>query len=144
MTARDQALVDGGFGDQFPVELAIVVQANTIGVDRGVLWFADGLMGFSGSAASFVLASSDLEPTEKGRHHPRSGQPYPAGAILLKRAPQEAYVVIIPLKGHEAGYEARLKRFEDESPTADAERFWPPLHCYVTDDAPFLEPAVSA
>jgi hypothetical protein len=141
MTPMDQALIDGGFGDQFPAELTIVVDNKAIGSDRGAVWFADGLMGFSGSAASFVLASRDVEVREPGRDHPRSGQPYPAGTILLRGAPREAYVVVSPLSGHKEGYYLRLKRFQDEFASSDAERFWPPLKPYV-EETPALEAAV--
>lgn len=141
MMPMDQALVDGGFGDQFPAELTIVVGNKAIGSDRGAVWFADGLMGFSGSAASLVLASNDIEVREAGRDHPRTGQPYPAGSILLRGAPCEAYVVVSPLSGHEEGYRLRLKQFQGEMASSDAERFWPPLQPYA-EEASALEAAV--
>jgi hypothetical protein len=128
--ATDRFLVDGGFGDQFPAEITIVVEGRRIAADRGVVWFADGLMGFSGSSASFVLAASNLAPHYVKAHRPPKGQPVSYDIIALRGAPRSALVSVTPLFGHIKAYRKRLEAFmaADERPQGD--RHWPPLEPY--------------
>lgn len=124
----DRELMDGGFGDQCFVELTIVVDRRRIGADRGVMWFADGLMGFSGRACSFVLAASDLEvgPTASGANGVR---PYPADTLVLVGTPRPSYMVVTPLAGQE-WYRTRLRTFLQDSEPGEGERCFPPLVPY--------------
>jgi hypothetical protein len=131
----DRALMDGAFGEQFSVELTIFVNGNAIGADRGVVWFADGLMGFSGTSASFVLAASDLVPQwgkAKGMSH---------DAIVLVGAPRRTHVVIAPVFGQTRAYRERLAQFMKAKAIPEGERHWPPLERYV-EEPPILEPVV--
>lgn len=127
---EDTTFVDGAFGEQFVVELTIAASNKRIGADRGVLWFSDGLMGFSGRAASFVLAAKDIQPAcHKGKSVVK-GRNFPSDALLLNDAPVVAHIILTPLRGYEKRYQERLKRFLwlDERP--EGERFWPPLEPY--------------
>lgn len=130
MRAKDFALVDGGFGDQFPVEVTVVAAGKRLGTDRGVLWFDDGLMGFSGAALSFVLASCDVVVKRQGQKTSRQGKGYPDGAVALVRSPREAYVVVHALGRQAKECQARLRRFAWEPVNREAERHWPPLIAY--------------
>lgn len=126
---EDQALMDGGFGEQFLVEMTIVVGDKRLGTDRGVVWFAEGLMGFSGRATAFVLAPRDLRPNLVSKK--REGKdPLPAGSIVLRGAPREAYIVVTPLGRQRRAYVAGLKRFMWSKKPSQSERCWPPLTRY--------------
>lgn len=133
---EDLALVDGSFGDQYPVDVTIVANGVRIGSDRGVAWFADGLMGFSGGASSFVLASWDVAPRWGTKGRTKSVGAMPEGAIVLVDAPVPSYVVVSPSRTHWKSYRERLHAFEKESAGADAERFWPPLVPYEEASVP--------
>lgn len=128
--AADRFLVDGGFGDQFPAEITIVVEGKRIGADRGVVWFADGLMGFSGSSASFVLAARNLAPHYVKAHRPPKGQPTSYDVIVLRGAPRSALVSVAPLFGHIRAYRKRLEAFMAADEMPQGERHWPPLEPY--------------
>lgn len=137
--AEDRALVDGSFGDQFPVEMTIVVGKQPIGTDRGALWFADGLVGFSGEVASFVLAARDVEVAwTSARSRPARGA-IPQGSLILVGTRVPSYVIVEPLGEHAKAFRERLRRFEGETADPDAERHWPPLAPY--DEAPALPPS---
>ncbi len=133
---EDQALVDGAFGDQYPAEMTIVASGKRLGSDRGVVWFADGLIGFSGGAASFVLAATDVERQQGQKKRDRRGRVLPPGALVLRNAPGEAYVIVAPLGNHTRPYFERLTAFCWRDERVEAERHWPPLVAY--DEAPPL------
>ncbi len=135
--AGDSALVDGGFGEQFPVEIAVVARGQRLGVDRGVVWFADGLMGFSGAASSFVLAAWDVKIRATATPARYGQTPIPAGAIELADSPVPAYLLLEALGTSEAALRERLKRFDKETAAPDAERHWPPLVPYAAGGAPY-------
>ncbi|RYG25418.1 hypothetical protein EON82_07180 [bacterium] len=141
MTPEDHALVDGAFGDQFPVEVTLVVEGERTGTDRGVVWFADGLMGFSGKALSFVLAASDVaaEWDESKRHI--TGKHLPPGSLVLVGTPKLAHVVVDPLRGHAEAYRERLNAFVAANEVSEWERYWPPLSPY-SESPPVINQAV--
>lgn len=130
MRPEDFALVDGAFGDQYPVEVTIVAGGSRLGSDRGVVWFADGLMGFSGRAASFVLAPRDAQVCRTARPKTASRPALPANAIELLDAPVASHLVVHPLGGKEADFWERLRYFEMVKVPIVAERYWPPLVPY--------------
>ena len=140
-----RVLVDGGFGAQFPAEVTTVVEGKRIACDRGVVWFADDLFGFSGEASSFVLAARDLAPQWPPIRRRPGIRGVPNDAIVLLGTPKIAYILIRPLLGYSRNYRHRLKQFfrrdvrtEGERLRAfvknedrnEAERFWPPLKRY--------------
>jgi hypothetical protein len=126
---KDKELAENAFGDQYLVEITIGSEQNRLGTDRGILWFSEGLMGFSGDATSFVLAAWDVEvPPKNGRHR---DQKLPLHSIALVDSPVPGYFVIHPLNRDAAEYRKRLERFERESADFDAERTWPPLEPYA-------------
>ncbi len=128
ITGRDILLSDGDFGDQYLVEVTIVVEGMRIGLDRGAIWFADGVMGFNGRAASFVLAARDLEAQWfiRGRRNER----IPLDALVLVDYDKSAYLSIKPLGNSPRAFRSRLRQFfvAAESPATD--RVWPPLTPY--------------
>ena len=128
--ASDRALVDAAFGDQFTAELTIVVNAKRIGADRGVVWFADGLFGFSARAASFVLAAQNIEPYLPEVRSFKLAQDLLPDSIALVHAPSAAFIVVTPVLGHEKAYRERLRRFMSDAETPESERLWPPLEPY--------------
>ena len=143
MAPEDHTLVDGAFGDQFAVEMTLVVERKRLGTDRGVVWFSEGLMGFSGKASSFVLAASNLaaEWDESKRHI--TGKHLPPGPLVLVGTPKLAHVIVAPLRGHGEGYRERLRRFVAANELPEGERYWPPLFRYA-DVPPIIQPAVGS
>ncbi|RYG25416.1 hypothetical protein EON82_07170 [bacterium] len=139
LTARP--IPDGSISDEFLAEVTIVVKGRRIGIDRGVVWFSEGLMGFSGPATSFVLAAWDVELQRVGRMATMTESAIPAGALLLVESPKPAYLLIQPLGRNRAAFRRRLIRFERESMGEDEERIWPPLHLYTAEPKP-IEKAV--
>ncbi len=129
-SVRDFALADGAFGDQFPAEMTTVVNGARIATDRGVVWFLEGLTGFSGEASSFVLAASDLAPQWiRAKRHP-TGKELPPNALALLGAARTAYLQIAPLMGHGKAYRKRFGEFMAANERPESERFWPPLERY--------------
>ena len=126
----DRAHLDGAFGDQFPIEVTIVANGKRIGTDRGVLWFADGLIGFSGGASSFVLAAWDVKTYPKATAAKGMVTSRPSGSLDLIGAPAYAHMVVRALGKHHKAYLHRLEQFEKDTADPDAERFWPPLEPY--------------
>jgi hypothetical protein len=124
---QDSAFVDGAFGDQFLVEVTIVAGKNRLGTDRGVLWFSDNLMGFSGAATSFVLSAKDVRVEKKALG--RDNQ-LPDNAIILKGAPRTGYFMIHPIGKAAKAYEQRLRAFLIMDVEHEGERVWPPLVPY--------------
>lgn len=136
-TIRDLALTDDAFGEQFPVEATLVADGKPLGSDRGVAWFTDGLIGFSGESFSFVLAASDLAPQwiEARREFPKGT--IPSNALGLRNAAVTAYLHFAPLLGHGKPFWDRLRNFVNADEPATGERFWPPLEPYA--ELPALE-----
>ena len=136
------AVADAAFGDQFPVEIHLLVEGKQMGRDRGVLWFGDGLMGFSGHAFSFVLAAIDIAPQWEKLMRKNTKKSYPQDAIVLRDAPRDAYFVVTPLAGRTKDYRKRLYEFKKANAVPAGERHWPPLHRYIPDEASSPEPLV--
>ena len=134
---RDRALVDADLEDQFTAEITIQVGDRRIGADRGVVWFADGLMGFSGRATSFLLAASDVVPLSRNARILWERRSSPPGALVLVDAPhRNASVFVTPLGRHDRAYRDRLIAFVDAAETPQGERQWPPLAPYVRPNKP--------
>jgi len=134
------AMPDGVVADEFTVEITIVANGRRLGSDRGIVWFAEGLMGFSGSATSFVLADWAFELIRAQRRATMSEHAVPAGALLLIDAPVPAYILVRVLGRGTAAFTRRLRRFERESAAGNAERSWPPLTSY--SESPSIETVV--
>lgn len=133
---KDQALADGAFGDQYLVEVTIGSGKTRFGTDRGVLWFSDDLMGFSGDATSFVLSADDISIAAVGQKRDNT---IPMHAVTLKNAPRPGYFVIHPLNKEANEYRKRLQQFASVRPGTYAERIWPPLEPY--EEKPALDAA---
>jgi hypothetical protein len=129
------AVADATFGDQFAVEIHLLVHGKQLGRDRGVLWFGDGLMGFSGHALSFVLAAADIAPQWEKLLRKNTKKSLPADAVVLRNAPKDAYFVVTPLAGRTKAYRKRLYEFKKENAEPAGERHWPPLHRYLVDES---------
>jgi hypothetical protein len=129
-----QAVLEAALEDQFSVEIHLVVQGMRIGRDWGVLWFGDGLMGFSGSAMSFVLSARDVAPQWERVRIAAVKNPYPVDSIVLVDAPNDAYLFVTPLAGQTQAYRKRLYEFKKENALPNAERHWPPLHRYSQEE----------
>ena len=136
-----QAVVDAAFGDQFSVEIHLVIRGKRLGSDRGVVWFHDGLMGFSGRAFSFVLSAQDIAPQWERVRKLAIKQRYPIDAVVLVGAPKEAYLFVTPLAGQTIAYRQRLYEFKKANAEPTGERHWPPLEPYVQEE-PVTEPVV--
>lgn len=119
--------MDESFGDQYLVEVTIVVGKDRLGTDRGVLWFSDGLMGFSGNATSFVLSGEDIRLQWKNKKRDTA---LPSHAILLQGAPRFAYFVVHPIGAAARKCFERLNLFELMGTKHEGERVWPPLVPY--------------
>ncbi len=132
MTDEDRVVMDGGFGDQFPVEVTFTVRGIRLGIDRGVLWFSDGLIGFSGEAAAFVLSADDLFPPRPGSQGDSS--------MAFRNAPKEGCVDVRPLGKTGRAYQKRLRQFFYDWDRTDGERFWPPLSPYGASGDDALSP----
>ncbi len=132
---QDSSFVDGAFGDQFLVEVTIVAGKDRLGTDRGVLWFSDGLMGFSGAATSFVLSAKDIRKKKTGNRNSE----LPDNAIILRGAPRAGYFMIHPIGKAAKAYGERLRAFLIMDVEHEGERVWPPLVPY--DERQTLEAA---
>jgi hypothetical protein len=94
-------------------------------------------MGFSGEASSFVLAAWDIHLHRSGQAALMGKPAIPAGGIELLGAPVPAHLVVNPVgQGGKKEFTERLRIFEIQSASADAERHWPPLVPY--EEAPAL------
>ena len=140
LSEDDRRLTDYAFGDQYVVTIEIYVGGRSIGTDRGVVWFSEGLMGFSGQATAFVLAARDVEYQPTGRLATLDEPAIPAGAIELVNAPRPTIIQFQPLGAGIADLYKRLRKFERETAAAEAERVWPPFTPY--SEAPLIEQAV--
>ncbi len=141
---QDYALVDGSFGEQFLVEVTIGTGKAKFGTDRGVLWFSDGLMGFSGAATSFVLSADDIELQYNvglQRGAKKRDNALRVDAVILKGAPTPGYFVIHPIDRAARTYRKRLHDFVREGAEHEGERVWPPLVPY--DERKALEAGVT-
>lgn len=120
---KKNIVLENSFGDQFAVNVTFTAGNRSIGADCGTLWFADGLMGFSGSAASFVLCAGDLVDAYRdvSRRHP------PLSLLVLRGAPVPRAVSIVHLGKDRKEFIARLARFISDDEPGQGARFWPPL-----------------
>jgi len=129
---EDVILADGNFGDQYPAEIAVFARQRSLGMDRGVVWFSDGLMGFSGSSFSFVLSAKDIAPQWVGV---KRDSRYPTNSIVLKDAPVPGHLVVTPLGANNNLYRERLYRFSQAAESPTGERIWPPLTPFDPESA---------
>jgi len=143
-TERDQRVMDGGFGDQFPVEVTLSADGQCLGMDRGVLWFADGLMGFSGDATAFVLAADDLAAPWSAAAASCEDPKKPIDALVFRNAPRSGHVDVTPLRGSGKAYRRRLQRFFYDWDRPTGERFWPPLSPYEPPSGDGVPPLAGA
>ncbi len=140
----DKALSERPAGlTEYPVEAIIFVNHRPLGLDRGVIYFEEGRVGFVGSSFSFLLAANDLiDPKEK---------PLMQSNLLLSELELRshgggtAYVTIKPLLGYGRAYRKSMRRFFEEDKDAPGERQWPPITKYQAvvdsgEDECYFEP----
>ncbi len=123
----DEALTERPQGlEEFPVEIIVRVNEQPLGMDRGVVYFDDGLMGFVGSSATFLLAAEDFE-----RRKALTDLDVPFRPLDLANG-AKSDVRIKPLLGHGRAFRRRLRRFLRDGEPAQGPRQWPPLTAYRT------------
>lgn len=115
------------------VHLQIFRDGRSVGKDKGVVWFADGLLLYSGHRTSFAIGGEDVLPRAFW-----SGADFPLGVadsiVPLRVREGKAHLVLRPLvdgRGFGAPREMRfLKRlyaFRHRPPRSRASRQWPPF-----------------
>lgn len=127
-TKADAALLERPENlEEFPVEITIRAGLRTIGADRGVVYFDQDLIGFSGGRTSFLLSARDLS-------YPRVNswldfdQVY--RPLSLNADNVTAEVAIRPLVGFGRRFRRRLRAFLRADVAAKVARQWPPLEPY--------------
>jgi hypothetical protein len=125
---RDREFSDRPPGvEEFAVEIVVKRRGKALGADRGVVWFDQGRLGFSGERTSFLLAREDLILPEKNAI---SWVDVPYLPLLLNVQGGKAEVVVRPLWGQGRGYRRSLMRFLKAAEPVAGERQWPPLVPY--------------
>ncbi|RYG25417.1 hypothetical protein EON82_07175 [bacterium] len=127
---KSLSVPEDAFGDQFAADVKLMVEGVPLAADRGVVWFAEGLMGFSGRSFSYVLAASDLSTERNASRRENKGKYIPTASLALAGAPKTAHVVVEPLYGHAQPYRERLRVFMAANESPQGERIWPPLSPY--------------
>ena len=110
------------------VALTIVRDGNIVGTDRGVAWFADGCLLYSGHRTSFALGGEDL-----------IARPDAWGDRLALRVPHgAASVSLTPLtRNNDAGGRQEMRflkalyHFRRRPPRSRIPRQWPPFEPYL-------------
>ena len=139
--SSERALLDREDLDHYAVEVTIVIEGKAIGADRGVIWFADGVMGFSGASTAFVLAAGDVSADWIGRRKAKWDRTFEKPKLTLKGTPQPTIIEIEPLVRKGASFEERLASFYVAKERPLEERQWPPLRSYI-EEHQALEQAV--
>lgn len=125
----DKALSERPAGlTEYPVEAIIFVNDKPLGLDRGVIYFEEGRVGFVGSSFSFLLAANDLvNPREKTLIQ----KDLVISRLTLRtHGGGTAFLQIKPLLGYGRAYRKSLKRFFKEDKDVPGERQWPPVTKY--------------
>lgn len=126
--SRDLEFSDRPEGvEEFAVEIVVNRRGRALGADRGVIWFDQGRLGFSGENTSFLLACDDLILPRK---NVISWVDVPYQPLKLNVQGGKAEVVVRPLWGQGRGYRRSLIRFLKAAEPSVGERQWPPLQRY--------------
>ncbi len=117
------------------VNATIVFDGRKIGTDRGVAWFSDGAMLFSGRRTSFAIGGEDVLPrsywSEYGRERASA---LPADAVPLRTVRPRTYVLLLPVNREEdvavqqaRRFVTRRRKFRDRPEPSSVPRQWPPF-----------------
>lgn len=117
------------------VEVTIVHDDHEVGTDRGVAWFEDGALLFSGAKTSFAIGGQDVLPRSFwGEYGRECATALPRDAIPLRTTRPRTYLRIVPLDRNEkvaAEQTARLLRerqtFRERPTLSPLSRQWPPF-----------------
>ncbi len=131
---RDRMFADHTPGAaEFAVEVVVRYAGKPRGADRGVVWFENGLLGFTGERTSFLLAYEDLQPPRRWTLTEIDRAFLP---LRLRPGNGKLEVAVRPMWGQGWGYRRALRRFlREKAPTEEA-RQWPPLAEYEPLDSP--------
>lgn len=111
---------------EYLVEAVIFVDGKELAVDRGVVWFEEELLHFSGAATSFVLAATDIRPSV--RFDPFGEE---MKWMMLARPRTNAAIRLLPLSGFRNwGFRWAIRRFVRKRESVLKPRQWPPLHAF--------------
>ena len=116
------------------VSLRIVSAGRTVGRDRGVVWFEDGRLLYSGHRTSFALGGEDIAPRGERHAYAREfGSVLPDEAVPL-RIDETKVVILKPLarksdvgNRQEMRFLKALYAFKRNPPRSFGPRQWPPL-----------------
>jgi len=135
VTEKDRRLIeDPDDLDVCLVGLEIVRDGRSVGRDKGVVWFADGLLLYSGHRTSFAIGGEDVLPPDEWEGLPNRSHDHRSDLrvpLLVERG--TAYVELTPLidkKGsspQEMRFLKRLYAFRLRPPLSQGPRQWPPL-----------------
>ena len=117
------------------VLITIVRDWRTVGEDKGVVWFADGRIFFSGHRTSFVLGGEDLLPKERWSifASTEGGLVFGDRTLPLDVDRGNAYVSFQALSygdAREMRFSKRLTAFLKNPPQSRGPRQWPPFEPY--------------
>ena len=136
ITSEDRMLLeDPDDLDACLVLLTIVRDGRMIGTDKGVVWFADGMLLYNGHRTSFAIGGEDLLPQARW-----SSLAFPPSQIYLddrtvplRVARGSAFVRLQPLTAgagtspNEMRLLKRLYAFRRRPPVSKGPRQWPPF-----------------
>lgn len=116
------------------VEASIVVDYLTIGRDRGVGWFEDGRLLFSGHRTSFALGGEDVASEDRWRALHQGAQHLPLFLVPIDDPQRFIYVSFRFLRGgdgiamrQEMNFVRRLEEFRRSRPRSNGARQLPPF-----------------
>ncbi len=116
------------------VEMEVFVGHESVGHDRGVAWFAEGRLLYSGHRTSFALGGEDVMPEVCWYEFSAEGRFLPDWAVPLHLPKGLAYVSLVPinrgggpLSRQETRFLERLTDFRKGRTRSTGPRQWPPL-----------------
>lgn len=137
ITQADRLLIeDPDDRDVCLVGLTIVRDGLTVGNDKGVAWFADGMILYNGHRTSFALGGEDMLPRELwgAFDNLQGGSELGERCVPLRMAKGRAFVGFTPLGttdlidgAREMRFLKRLSAFRRRPPQSRVPRQWPPL-----------------
>jgi hypothetical protein len=137
-TKRDLRLLeDENDADVCLVSLSIRSGGKGIGEDRGVVWFSEGRLFYSGHRTSFVLGGQDVVPrsemslTSLAQREAKLSEM----SIALRHPDGNGEIRVVPLKVSNSGpwasaemrFRKRFYEFQRQPTYVNAPRQWPPL-----------------
>lgn len=136
-TKRDLALIEDEDDKEIClVRVTIRTSGHSVGVDRGVVWFSDQRLFFSGHRTSFVLGGQDLIPRLEWSNLKLPGglKELSDSMVALRHPDGPLFVSFLPLNMpngkpeivSEMRFRKRLAEFRKNTPFAHALRQWPP------------------